>query len=207
MWEKRRHEMVKEQIEGRGIQDKRVIEAMKRVPRHLFVRERDLEKAYWDYPLPIGWGQTISQPYIVAYMLEALRLNGRERVLEIGAGSGYEAAVLSLLAKKIVSMEIVPELAGEVALRLRDLGYNNVEVVEGNGYKGHEEEAPYDAIILSAAPERIPDSLLRQLAPGGRMILPLGGYFQNLIVIEKGPGDEIRMRELLPVRFVPMVES
>lgn len=205
MWEERRADMVREQIEARGITDRRVIEAMKRVPRHLFVRERDMEKAYWDYPIPIGWGQTISQPFIVAYMVEALRLTGGERVLEIGAGSGYEAAILSLLASEVVSMEIVPDLAREVEIRLRDLGYYNVEIVEGNGYRGYEERAPYDAIILSAAPESIPKSLIKQLAPGGRMILPLGGYFQRLVLLERGPGDNVYMRELLPVRFVPMV--
>ncbi|GLI56592.1 protein-L-isoaspartate O-methyltransferase [Propionigenium maris DSM 9537] len=205
MWEERRADMVREQIEARGITDRRVIEAMKRVPRHLFVRERDMEKAYWDYPIPIGWGQTISQPFIVAYMVEALRLTGGERVLEIGAGSGYEAAILSLLASEVVSMEIVPDLAREVEIRLRDLGYYNVEIIEGNGYRGYEERAPYDAIILSAAPESIPKSLIKQLAPGGRMILPLGGYFQRLVLLERGSGDNVYMRELLPVRFVPMV--
>ncbi len=205
MCEKIREDMVRDQIEGRGIENKRVIEAMRSVPRHLFVREMDVHKAYWDCPLPIGRGQTISQPYIVAYMIEALRLTGEERVLEIGAGSGYEAAILSILAREVISMEIVPELAREVAVRLRDLGYSNVEIVEGNGYRGHEEGAPYDAIILSAAPESIPEALIDQLAPGGRMILPLGGYFQKLVVIERGPGDKVYMRELLPVRFVPMV--
>ncbi len=205
MWEERRAEMVRNQIEARGIRDRRVIEAMKRVPRHLFVRERDMEKAYWDCPIPIGWGQTISQPFIVAYMVEALRLTGGERVLEIGAGSGYEAAILSLLASEVVSMEIVPDLAREVEIRLRDLGYYNVEIIEGNGYKGYEERAPYDAIILSAAPESIPEPLIRQLAPGGRMILPLGGYFQRLVLLERGFDEKVYMRELLPVRFVPMV--
>ncbi len=205
MWEERRAEMVRDQIEARGITDRRVIEAMKRVPRHLFVRERDMEKAYWDCPLPIGWGQTISQPFIVAYMVEALRLTGDERVLEIGAGSGYEAAILSLLASEVVSMEIVPDLAREVEVRLRDLRYYNVKVVEGNGYRGYEEQAPYDAIILSAAPENIPESLIKQLAQGGRMILPLGGYFQRLVLLEREYDDKVYMRELLPVRFVPMV--
>ncbi len=205
MWEERRAEMVRDQIEARGITDRRVIEAMKRVPRHLFVRERDMEKAYWDCPIPIGWGQTISQPFIVAYMVEALRLTGDERVLEIGAGSGYEAAILSLLASEVVSMEIVPDLAREVEVRLRDLRYYNVKVVEGNGYRGYEEQAPYDAIILSAAPENIPESLIKQLAQGGRMILPLGGYFQRLVLLEREYDDKVYMRELLPVRFVPMV--
>ncbi len=205
MWEERRAEMIRDQIEARGITDRRVIEAMKRVPRHLFVRERDMEKAYWDCPIPIGWGQTISQPFIVAYMVEALRLTGGERVLEIGAGSGYEAAILSLLASEVVSMEIVPDLAREVEVRLRNLRYYNVKVVEGNGYRGYEERAPYDAIILSAAPESIPESLIKQLAPGGRMILPLGGYFQRLVLLEREYDDKVYMRELLPVRFVPMV--
>jgi len=206
MWEKRRIDMVEKQIEARGVEDKRVIEAMKKVPRHLFVREKDMDRAYRDCPLSIGWGQTISQPYIVAYMIEALHLCGGERVLEIGAGSGYEAAILSHLAGDIVSVEIVPELAHEVAIRLQDMGYDNIEVIEGNGYRGYEDRAPYDAIILSAAPERIPVSLIEQLAPGGRMILPLGGYFQRLVVLEKGPGEKLYMTELLPVRFVPMVE-
>lgn len=206
MWEKRRIDMVEKQIEARGVEDKRVIEAMKKVPRHLFVKERDVDRAYRDCPLPIGWGQTISQPYIVAYMIEALNLCGEERVLEIGAGSGYEAAILSHLARDVISVEIVPELAHEVAIRLQDMGYDNIEIIEGNGYRGYESRAPYDAIILSAAPERIPESLIEQLAPGGRMILPLGGYFQRLIILEKGPGEKLYMTELLPVRFVPMVE-
>ena len=206
MWEKRRVRMVVEQIESRGVNDIRVLEAMKEVPRHLFVKEDYLEVAYSDRPLPIGWGQTISQPYIVAYMIEALHLSGSERVLEVGTGSGYETAVLSLLAKTVVSIEIVPELAREASSRLGEMGYGNVEVIEGSGYRGYEEKAPYDAIILSAAPEKIPKALIEQLAPGGRMILPLGMYIQRLILLEKDYDERIYIMELLSVMFVPMID-
>ena len=201
-----RLEMVRTQIEARGVKDPRVLEAMRRIPRHLFVPDDQKASAYADHPLPIGSGQTISQPYIVAFMTEQLGLKGGERVLEIGTGSGYQAAVLAALAKKVYSIEIRKELADAARERLGRLGVTNAEVLAGDGYRGWPEQAPFDAIIVTAAPERIPPPLLEQLAPGGRMVIPVGGFYQELKVIDRMPGG-FRERSVLPVRFVPFVRE
>ncbi|RMD59913.1 MAG: protein-L-isoaspartate(D-aspartate) O-methyltransferase [Nitrospirae bacterium] len=196
--------MVEEQIISRGIKDERVIKAMEETPRHLFVSPDLADRAYEDYPLPIGHGQTISQPYIVAIMTELLRLKGDEKVLEIGTGSGYQAAILSKLAKEVYTIEIIKDLAESAKERLRLLGYKNVHVIWGDGYKGLIEYAPFDCIIVTAAPPKIPEALIKQLKVGGRMVIPVGTFYQELVLIEK---DEkgIKKKSIIPVRFVPMV--
>lgn len=199
-----RLKMVKDQIQARGVMDHRVLEAMRSVPRHLFVPQKERSKAYQDSPLPIGYGQTISQPYIVAYMCEALGLRGEEKVLEIGTGSGYHAAVLSLLAKEVYTIEIIEPLARQAEERLRELGYHNVRVRCGDGYKGWPEEAPFDAIVVTAAPPEIPQSLVDQLKVGGRMVIPVGEGLQDLLRITRTQ-EGAKVERLLPVRFVPMV--
>jgi len=198
-----RERMVKEQLRPRGIRDARVLEAMARVPRHEMVPEPYRSLAYGDTPLPIGEGQTISQPFVVAYMTERLGLTGNERVLEVGTGSGYQAAVLAELAREVYTIEIVPALARRAAADLARLGYDRVRVREGDGYRGWPEAAPFDAILVTAAPDRIPDPLLEQLAVGGRMIIPVGEHDQRLVLVERRP-EGLRITELLPVRFVPM---
>lgn len=195
--------MVDYQIVARGVKDHRVIQAMRQVPRHRFVDPAHAEEAYEDHPIPIGYGQTISQPYIVAFMTEALRLRGHEKVLEIGTGSGYQAAVLGLLARQVFSIEIVKPLAEQAARVLRELGYVNVVVRAGNGYAGWPEESPFDAIILTAAPEHIPQTLVEQLTVGGRMILPVGKFQQELLLIRRTQSG-FEQSTLLPVAFVPM---
>ncbi len=201
-----RQEMVERQISARGVKDERVLSALRRIPRHLFVPDAQRSEAYADHPLPIGSGQTISQPYIVAFMTEQLQLTGKEKVLEIGTGSGYQTAVLSALAAKVYSIEIRPELADEARRRLKEFGAPNVEVRTGDGYAGWPEEAPFDAIIVTAAPEKVPPPLLAQLAPGGRMVIPVGGFYQELKVIER-TDQGLRERSVLPVRFVPFVRE
>jgi protein-L-isoaspartate(D-aspartate) O-methyltransferase len=196
--------MVDRQIVARGVKDARVLEVMRQVPRHLFVPAEQVALAYDDHPLPIGSGQTISQPYVVAFMTEQLRLTGTERVLEIGTGSGYQAAVLSRLASRVYTIEIRPELAAEATERLKAFGAGNVEVRTADGFYGWPEEAPFDGILVTAAPEKIPEPLLAQLAPGGRMVIPVGGFYQELKVIERTPGGLVE-RSVLPVRFVPFV--
>lgn len=196
--------MVDRQIVARGVKDPRVLEVMRQVPRHLFVPPDQVALAYDDHPLPIGSGQTISQPYVVAFMTEQLRLNGTERVLEIGTGSGYQAAVLSRLAGRVFTIEIRPELAAEATERLKAFGARNVEVRTADGFYGWPEEAPFDGILVTAAPERIPEPLLAQLAPGGRLVIPVGGFYQELKVIERTPEGLVE-RSVLPVRFVPFV--
>ena len=200
---KARQLMVQQQIASRGIRDQRVLEAMRKVPRHLFVPSQMQPYAYMDNPLPIGYEQTISQPYIVGFMTEALKLKPGDRVLEIGTGSGYQAAVLSQLVREVYSIEIVEPLATEAAGRLRGLGYSNIMVRVGDGYRGWLEAAPFDAIMVTAAPDRVPQPLLDQLAPDGRLILPVGKYFQSLILIQR-TGKGFKRENLLPVRFVPM---
>ncbi len=202
---KARHEMVERQIVARGVRDPRVLDAMRRVPRHLFVPASEAPHAYEDRPLPIGSSQTISQPYIVAFMTEQLRLKGTEKVLEIGTGSGYQTAVLSLLASQVYSIEIRPELARTAEDRLRSLGYRNVEVRAADGYRGWPEKGPFDGILVTAAPEKVPPPLLDQLAPGGRMVIPVGGFYQELKVIERQADGTFAERSVLPVRFVPFV--
>ncbi|HVE66135.1 MAG TPA: protein-L-isoaspartate(D-aspartate) O-methyltransferase, partial [Thermoanaerobaculia bacterium] len=174
------------------------------VPRHEFVPPTLIARAYENRPLPIGEGQTISQPYIVALMTELLELKPSSRVLEIGTGSGYQSAVLAELASQVYTIEIVPELASLAGSRLKELDYGNVSVREGDGYRGWPEHAPFDAIIVTAAPERIPQPLLDQLAPGGIMVIPVGGFFQELKVFRKSGDGRITEKDILPVRFVPM---
>jgi protein-L-isoaspartate(D-aspartate) O-methyltransferase len=201
----RRVRMVDTQIAARGVRDPRVLAAMREVPRHLFVAPSQLIHAYDDQPLPIGDGsQTVSQPYIVALMTELLDLQPEEKVLEIGTGSGYQSAVLARLARHVYTIEIVPELARAAGERLTRLGYGNVTVREGDGYRGWPEEAPFDGIVVTAAPERIPEPLLEQLAPGGRMVIPVGGFFQELKVFSKDKSGRVSEKDILPVRFVPM---
>lgn len=199
----RRLNMVRNQIKSRNILDRLVLKAMGKVPRHRFVPLDRRKLAYRDHPLPIGHRQTISQPYIVAFMTDALRLKGRERVLEIGTGSGYQAAVLAEIVKEVYSIEIVGPLALRAKKTLHKLKYRNIFVRHGDGYRGWPEKAPFDAIIITAAPPVIPKPLLKQLKVGGRMILPLGTLWQELILLTRTAGGFSR-RKLLPVRFVPM---
>jgi len=199
----RRLKMVKNQIINRGIIDSLVINAMKKVPRHLFVPKEMVESAYIDSPLPIGKGQTISQPYIVAYMTDVLDLQGGEKVLEIGTGSGYQAAILAEIVEEVYTIEIIEKLGLKAKKLLKELGYDNITVIIGDGYKGYPAEAPFDAIIVTAAPHKIPQPLIDQLKIGGRMVIPVGEYFQELeLVIKTEKG--IKKKDLLPVRFVPM---
>ncbi|MBN2424228.1 MAG: protein-L-isoaspartate(D-aspartate) O-methyltransferase [Calditrichaceae bacterium] len=201
--EEQREQMVQRQITARGVKDPEVIKVMRRVPRHLFVPEDQVKYAYRDEPRPIGEGQTISQPYIVAFMTEQLELKPGDRVLEIGTGSGYQSAVLACLVDSVFTIEIIPELAERAQKLLADLNYDNVVVKEGDGYIGWEEKGPFDAIIVTAAPPRIPPPLLEQLKIGGRMVLPVGEYFQELVVVSKNQTG-LEMKNVLPVRFVPM---
>jgi len=200
----KRMEMVAEQLVVRGIKDKSVLHAMSVIPRHLFVREKLRGQAYGDFPLPIGHGQTISQPYIVAFMTEIIQPRPSHRVLEIGTGSGYQAAVLADLVSGVYTIEIVPELADSAKNRLRKLGYTKVEARQGDGYYGWPEAGPFDAIVVTAAAEFIPPPLIEQLKEGGRMIIPVGSsfYLQHLMLVEKNKG-EVTTRRLMPVRFVP----
>jgi protein-L-isoaspartate(D-aspartate) O-methyltransferase len=202
-----RQQMVEGQLRQRDIRDERVLQAMATVPRHLFVPPAWRSQAYDDGPLPIGEEQTISQPYIVALMTESLRLKGTETVLEIGTGSGYQAAVLSVLAKKVYSIEIIPELAETARKRLAALGYKNVEVMVGDGNLGWAQGSPYDAIIVTAAAPQIPPALIEQLAEGGRMVLPVEvGNEQHLLRLQKVSG-KIMQEDLGLVRFVPLVSG
>ncbi|MCS7259023.1 MAG: protein-L-isoaspartate(D-aspartate) O-methyltransferase, partial [candidate division WOR-3 bacterium] len=195
----------KTQIESRGIKNRRVLDAMLKVPRHLFVPKEYIDEAYCDYPLPIGAGQTISQPYIVALMTELASLKGDEKVLEIGTGSGYQAAILSLLAKEVYTIEIIETLAKNAEKRLKELGYHNVFVKIGDGFLGWPEVQPFDAIIITCALSRIPDSLVAQLKENGRIVAPMGNEYgyQILTVFEKKNG-KLKKTEYEPVRFVPM---
>ncbi len=199
-----REHMVREQIEARGIHDGRVLEAVRSVPRHLFVPADMVPYAYADSPLPIGYAQTISQPYIVAFMSEALELRPKDKVLEVGTGSGYQAAVLARLAREVYSIEIVQPLAKQAAERLSRLGFSNVHVRTGDGYRGWPEAAPFDAIMVTAAPDHVPQPLIDQLRVGGRLVLPVGRFDQELVRIRRTP-EGPRQETLLPVRFVPMV--
>lgn len=198
-----RQRMVSDQIVARGITDTEVIEAMRRVPRHRFVPAGQAHLAYEDRPLPIGSDQTISQPYIVAYMTQALDLSASDRVLEIGTGSGYQAAVLGEIVRDVFTIEIVPTLARQAARTLETLGYENVHVREGDGYRGWPEQAPFDGIVVTAAPRTIPRPLLDQLAMNGRMIVPVGDWTQELVILTRTPEGIIEQRTI-PVRFVPM---
>jgi len=202
-WAKARQAMVETQIEARGVSDSLLLDALARVERHLFVPEDYRSLAYADHPLPIGEDQTISQPYIVALMTELLRLKGDEKVLEIGTGSGYQAAVLGELAAEVYTIEIVKPLAERSERLLDSLGYGNITVRCGDGYAGWPEHAPFDAIIVTCAPPEIPQPLLEQLADSGRMVVPVGDFWQELVLIERF-GPELRRTSVLPVRFVPM---
>jgi protein-L-isoaspartate(D-aspartate) O-methyltransferase len=200
---KAREAMVAEQIAARGVRDPRTLAAMRKVPRHLFVPPNVARDAYADSPLPIGHGQTISQPYIVGFMTEALKLQGGETVLEVGTGSGYQAAVLAEVAAHVYTIEIVAPLAQEAEARLRRLGYDRVSVRAGDGYAGWPERAPFDAIIVTAAAPRVPEPLKAQLKDGGRLILPVGEDEQELLVVKRR-GDAFEESRVLGVRFVPM---
>ncbi len=201
----KRQQMVDRQIASRGISDKGVLEAMSEIPRHLFVLPRYIREAYEDYPLPIAEGQTITQPYIVALMSQSLELRKKDKVLEIGTGSGYQAAVLARCAAEVFSIEIRENLARTSSELLTRLGYENVQVKSGDGYFGWEEEAPFDAIIVTCAANHVPPPLLKQLKQSGRLIIPLGStlYFQTLTLITKR-GGRPEVRQILDVRFVPM---
>lgn len=203
---KQRSRMVRDQIESRGITEQNVLDALARVPRHRFVPQELTQRAYQDSPLPIGHGQTISQPYIVALMTDTLQLDADDRVLEVGTGSGYQAAILAELVREVVSIEIVEPLAERSTLLFKDLGYRNITVLSGDGYFGGEEAAPYDAIIVTAAATHVPPPLIAQLKPGGRMVIPVGrsGWTQNLLLAQKDAQGEISTRNLIPVRFVPL---
>jgi protein-L-isoaspartate(D-aspartate) O-methyltransferase len=203
--EAEREAMVSDQLQARQIQDARVLDAMRSVPRHRFVSESLRSHAYADTPLPIGRDQTISQPYVVALMAEVLRLRGGERILEVGSGSGYAAAVLSLLGSEVYGIELEQELFDRSLVRIRELGYSNVHLRHGDGFRGWPERAPFDAIVLSCAVEKIPEPLWEQLAEGGRLVYPRGDArdLQELVLVTKtreGPLEE----RLAPVRFVPM---
>jgi protein-L-isoaspartate(D-aspartate) O-methyltransferase len=204
----RRLEMVESQIRQRGVTDTRVLDAMRTVPRERFVPTDAVSRAHDDTPLAIGNGQTISQPYIVAYMTEALGIRATDRVLEIGTGSGYQAAVLGLLAREVYTVEIVPVLAKSAAAVLRDLGYTNVHVREGDGYAGWAEHAPFDRIMVTAAPDEIPQPLIAQLAPGGRLVIPVGsqGDTQWMTILEKTTTG-VTQRKTIPVQFVPFTRG
>src|SRR5213596_1826779 len=199
--------MVQQQLEARGINDGRVLAAMAKVPREEFVPPESRAASYADGPLPIGYGQTISQPYIVAFMTEQLRLKPSDRVLEIGTGSGYQAAILAELMSQVYSIEIVEPLAKNAEATLQRLGYENVHVKIGDGYKGWPEAAPFDAIIVTCAPEKVPQPLIDQLKDGGRVVIPVGERFaQQLYLLEKKNG-QIKESVTLPVRFVPMLRE
>jgi protein-L-isoaspartate(D-aspartate) O-methyltransferase len=203
-WNARRRNMVETQIRARGVENPRVLEAMRKVPRHLFVPVVARERAYDDSPLPIGHDQTISQPYIVAYMTEVLEPAPTDRVLEIGTGSGYQAAVLAELVRQVYTIEIVEPLAKSAQRTLDELGYRNIQLRHGNGYLGWPEAAPFDKVIVTAAPDEVPSALVSQLAVGGVMVVPVGRVDQMMTIIRKTNAGVVT-RTTLPVRFVPMV--
>lgn len=198
-----RNQMVETQIRARGVKDPRVLSAMLKVERHLFVPKEYQASAYSDQPLPIGEGQTISQPYIVALMTELLELKAEDKVLEVGTGSGYQAAILAELAKEVYSIEIIESLADSAKNRLIEMGYRNVMVRVGDGYAGWPEVAPFDAIVVTCAPDHVPKPLLDQLREGGRLVLPVGTYSQELKKIVKKAG-KLETNDIIPVIFVPM---
>jgi protein-L-isoaspartate(D-aspartate) O-methyltransferase len=200
-----RQRMVDSQIRGRGVGDEAVLSAMLTVPRHEFVPEEFLDQAYADHPLPIGYGQTISQPYIVALMTELLEIEPGDKVLEVGTGSGYQAAILAQLTDQVYSIEIIEELATQAETRLQQLGYTQVHVLSADGYYGWEEHAPFDAVIVTCAPDHVPQPLVRQLKDGGRMVIPVGppGGYQSLWLIVR-QGEDVQMTNMGPVAFVPL---
>ncbi len=203
-YEEQRERMVRTQIKSRGITDKQVLDAMMKVPRHLFVAKEYQDQAYGDYPLPIGEGQTISQPYIVAIMTEVLDLDKYDKVLEIGTGSGYQAAVLGEICDSVFTIELYESLGKKAADLIAELQYDNVFVKVGDGYQGWKEHSPFDAIIVTCAPKHVPEPLIEQLREGGKMVIPVGElYSQELLLLIK-EGGEMKRKYLIPVRFVPM---
>jgi protein-L-isoaspartate(D-aspartate) O-methyltransferase len=198
-----RERMVRNQLESRDIKDAKVLASMRKIPRHKFVPPEIVDSAYDDNALPLSLGQTVSQPYIVAFMTQALDLEGNERVLEVGTGSGFQAAVLAEIVPEVYTIEILPALTERARRTLADLGYKNIRFRTGDGYEGWPEAAPFDAIVVTAAPDHVPAPLVDQLKPGGRMIIPVGRFEQELVVIEKTKSGFTR-RSTIPVRFVPM---
>jgi protein-L-isoaspartate(D-aspartate) O-methyltransferase len=205
---KKREEMVLQTIERRGVADPAVLKSMRTVERHLFVPENNAANAYEDRPLPIGYGQTISQPFIVAYMTEIINPKPQYKVLEIGTGSGYQAAVLAAVVKEVYTIEIIPDLGNAASARLKKLGYSNVNVKVADGYFGWAEHGPYDAIVVTAAAEFVPPPLVEQLKEGGKIVIPIGSPFmnQNLMLVEK-KGKKITTKSLMPVIFVPFTRK
>jgi len=205
-YKKLRYKMVNQQIAARDIYDQKILQAMRDVPRHLFVPERRQSSAYEDFPLPIGYGQTISQPYIVALMTELLEPEKDDIALEVGTGSGYQAAVLSKIVKTVYTVEIITPLGKAAEKRLKEMGYKNITVKVGDGYFGWEQCAPFDCIIVTAASDHIPPPLIKQLKNGGKMAIPVGMPFQvqKLMLVEKSEKGQIRIKNILPVRFVPL---
>ena len=195
--------MVERQLRDRGIADEAVLAAIAAVPRHRFIPAELAPDAYDDRPLPSGYSQTISQPYVVAFMTEAAALRPESRVLEIGTGSGYQAAVLAEIANRVYTIEIVPELAERSGALLADLGYDNIEARAGDGYRGWPDEAPFDAIVVTAAPNHVPPTLVGQLAVGARLVIPVGNFFQDILIVTKTETGTTT-ESVLPVRFVPM---
>ena len=202
-----RERMVKRQIEARGIRDPRLLDALRHVPREEFVEAKHARDAYGDHPLPIGSGQTISQPYIVALMIDAARIGAADRVLEVGAGSGYAAAVIGRIAGEVIAIERKPELAAQARERIERLGYSNVTIVEGDGTRGWPERAPFDAILAAASGSHVPQPLVDQLAPGGRLVMPVGSqaWAQKLVKLTKHSDGRIEKEKLGDVRFVPLI--
>ncbi|MDO8126488.1 MAG: protein-L-isoaspartate(D-aspartate) O-methyltransferase [Candidatus Brocadiales bacterium] len=209
VYERERTKMVERQIKAMGVKDPRVLKAMQSVPRHLFIPEGLRQHSYEDTPVPIGSGQTISQPYIVAFMTELLDLDKNDTVLEVGTGSGYQAAVLAEIVKQVFTIEIKEELGLEAEERLKEMGYTNIDVRIGDGYNGLPDEAPFDAIIVTAAPTHIPQPLVNQLRPGGRMVIPVGPLYetQSLVLITKKEDGEILRETITLVRFVPLLRE
>ena len=199
--------MVEYQLVARGIKDSLVLAAMEKVERHKFVQNEYLSYAYEDQPIPIGEGQTISQPYIVAYMTEVLELDSTKKVLEIGTGSGYQAAVIAEICKEVYSVELIESLSSHAKEVVEKLGYRNIFFKVGDGYKGWEEHSPFDAIIVTCSPSKIPEPLTKQLAENGKLVIPVGtDYIQELVLVEKKNG-ELTQQKVLPVRFVPMLNQ
>ncbi|MFY9610741.1 MAG: protein-L-isoaspartate(D-aspartate) O-methyltransferase [Blastocatellia bacterium] len=205
-FKEQRLRMVEQQIKARGIRNEAVLRAMSTVPRHRFVPARHASLAYEDHPLPIGHGQTISQPLIVAYMTEAAEISANEKVLEIGTGSGYQAAILGELAKEVYTIEIIPELAASASRILSELGYKNIHVKAGDGYLGWPEHAPFDGIVVTAAPDQVPQALVDQLALDGKMVIPVGTTNQQMVIVTKTRNGVVEQKTI-PVRFVPMVSK
>jgi len=201
-----REKMVETQIKARGIKDARVIKAMKKIPRHIFVPENMRAHAYNDEPLPVGEGQTISQPYIVAYMTEVLQLKADNKILEIGTGSGYQAAVLAEIVNEVYTVDIIEVLSQRAQNVLKELGYKNIHYEIGDGKAGWKEHAPYDKIIVTAAPSQIPEALQEQLKMNGKMIIPVGEAFQELVLVTRTT-HKTKKKKLLPVRFVPLISA